>query len=131
MTGVEPHDFSILRQDWLVHETYGKVTPIIPQEKCVDQSVLILGLPVSVTIAEITPELYIEDMHPKKVNRFKIRGTQDDSTTEMVSFASMEQKQKMINQRFHFFHQSFTVVEFKEDPVSIITDSVQPKSRNV
>ena len=35
VTGVEPHDYSILRQEW--PDTHGKITPVLPQEKSINE----------------------------------------------------------------------------------------------
>jgi hypothetical protein len=55
--GKGPHDYGILSQDWPSHPKLGPLilkVQIVPEEKTVDQSVLILGLHVSITDQEIT-----------------------------------------------------------------------------
>ena len=116
VTGMEPRDFSVMRQDWPEHEEYGRITPMIPHEKSVDQAVLILGVPLSITNEDIGECLYSLDLHPKRTERFTKKGTQEKSTTVKVTFSSQEQKQKILSGGIRMFFQSFRVVDYVPDP---------------
>ena len=76
VTGASPHDFSILRQDWPDHEMHGKITPMLPQEKSVDQPVLALGVPVSISKEEIEDHLSKVNLFAKNIERFNKKGSQ-------------------------------------------------------
>ena len=118
VTGVEPHDYSILRQEW--PDTHGKITPVLPQEKSINQSVLILDLAQSIAEEDIKEALFESDLHPKDIRRFNKKGAQEKSTTVMVTFASKEQKDKILANGFRMYGVfSFRVVDFKEDPTVI------------
>ena len=67
---------------------------------------------MSVSKTEIIQELNMNEMFPKSAERFKIKGTQDPSTTVMLTFASMDQKNRLIREGFRYYFQSFRVVEF-------------------
>ena len=71
--GESPHDFSILRQEW--PDTYGRITPQLPEDKSVNQRVLIYDLPLSIGEKEIQDALFDEDLHPKNVFRFNMKGS--------------------------------------------------------
>ena len=112
--GESPHDFSILRQEW--PDTYGRITPQLPEDKSVNQRVLIYDLPLSIGEKEIKDALFDEDLHPKNVFRFNMKGSQEKSTTVLITFSSKEQKDKILANGFKCFFQKFTVVDYHEDP---------------
>ena len=75
VTGASPHDYNLLRQEWPDHQIHGKVTPMLPEEKSIDQPVLVLGLPIAITNEEIESHLAEEDLFPKKIERFNKKGS--------------------------------------------------------
>ena len=91
VVGAEPRDYNLLRQEWPAHDEFGPITPQLPPEKSVDQSVLVLGLPVAISNKEITDVLFEMDLHPKAIDRFNKKGLQEKSTTVMITFSSMQQ----------------------------------------
>ena len=116
VTGDHPHDFGILRQEWPIHDVYGKITPMLPEENSVDQAVLILDVPTSISKNEIQDALSQEQLHPKKIERFTRKGTDEESTTVKVTFSSSEQKAKLLRDRFRIYYRVFNVVDFVPEP---------------
>ena len=114
VTGVDPHDYSILRKEW--PDTYGRITPQLPEDRSVNQRVLIMDLPVSIDDKEIKDTLFADDLHPKLIQRFNRKDSQEKSTTVLVSFSSKEQKDKLLANGYRAFYQKFKVVEYREDP---------------
>ena len=99
VVGVEPRDYNLLRQDWMPHDQYGPITPMLPHEKAVEQPVLILGIPVTISNQEIKDALFDMDLHPKKIERFNKKGLQEKSTTVMVTLSSMQQKARILESK--------------------------------
>ena len=118
VVGKTPRDYSILRQNnWPDHETYGKIIPTLPKEKTVDQAVLILGLHTDVSESDIEEQLIaVYECFPKAVARFNKPQSSEKSTTVKVTLGSLEQKNKLLQNRFKIFSQSFKVVNFESDP---------------
>ena len=116
ITGATPHDYNLLRQGWPNHALYGHLTPMLPEERCVDQSVLVLGLPTSITEEEVREHLFEENLHPKKVERFNRKGTQEKSTTVKITFSSSQQKAKLLQDGLLMYYQLFRVVDYQQDP---------------
>ena len=54
---------------------------MIPEEKTVDQPILILGVQVTIGLMEIKEILHNNDIHPKGIERFVVKGTENPSTT--------------------------------------------------
>ena len=66
---------------------YGKIIPALPAENTVDQSVLILGLHLSITNQEIENQCFAEyGISPKEVKRFnKPQSTEKSKTVKRNS----------------------------------------------
>ena len=116
LTGATPHDYSILRQAWPVHDLYGQMTPMLPEEKSVDQPVLVLGLPISITEEELREHLFDQNLHPKRIERFNRKGSQEKSTTVKITFSSCQNKKAMLQSGLIMYYQLFHVVDYQPDP---------------
>ena len=117
VTGNDPRDYSLLRQEWPEHDEYGKLTPVLPEDKSVDQPVLLLRVPLSITEEQIKDHLYNLDLHPKRIERFNLKGSQDKSTTVKITFACKDQKQKLLHDGVFMYLQFFRAVEYQVDPI--------------
>ena len=69
---------------------------MIPQDKSIDQAILILGVPLAISNEDINKCLYSLNLHPKSTERFNKKGSQEKSTTVKVTFSSKEQKERLL-----------------------------------
>ena len=107
-------DYEILRQPWKTHEVYGMFSPKLPSSKTVDQVVLILGLNSLITEREIKESLNDANIFPKGeggIHRFHSDGP---SPPVKLILDSKLDKDRLLKDKFHIYHQVFKVVDFEE-----------------
>jgi hypothetical protein len=111
-----PHDYAILKQPWPEHPDFGIVSPKLPSLHTVNQSVLILGLSKLVSEGEIEAALKESNIFPKDKGIHRFNNTASQAPPVKVTLDSKEEKDKIIQGKFHIYHQRFNVVSFEEDP---------------
>lgn len=118
VTGASPRDVNVLKQAWPEDPTYGKIIPKLRKERTVQQSVLITNLHPSITEEEIKARLVELGYSPDDVKRFNPSKEPKNNLhpSVKISFGSLDQKERLINESFKIHSQSFKVISFTEDP---------------
>ena len=110
-----PRDYAVLKQPWPVHPEFGIVSPKLPHQNTVNQSILILGLSKTISEDEIKNALKEINLFPKDVQRFSNAVSQTPPVKVILD--SKEEKDRITQAKFHIYHQRFNVVSFEEDPL--------------